>query len=274
MEQGLAQMRAGAARDAAASFSAAISSKTLPRADLVRAIYDRGVAYDSMGQTAAAIADYSAALKLDQKFAPALNNRANAFRRTNRLAEARRDYLAALKCPDASREYPSFGLGQIAEAAGDTASARDYYHQALAANPAFVAAAQRLVAIEHEPKAAPVQTRSQSPPPPIPARASPPRQPAPVLRQAIIDPKQSKHAVQIQLGAFRDEASASTAWDTVVSQSADVLRGLSPHVVEVDLPGKGRYWRLRADVPERQEARRICDALVRQGKACIIASEH
>jgi tetratricopeptide (TPR) repeat protein len=129
MEAGLDHERAGKHPEAAAAFSQALASKALSQPDRVRALFDRGVAFDAMGKTKQAITDYSAALRLDRAFAPALNNRANAYRRLGRLSEAKRDYLAALDCPGALREYPYFGLGQIAESQGDNGTARDYYRR-------------------------------------------------------------------------------------------------------------------------------------------------
>ena len=109
--------------------------KALSAPDRVRAIFDRGVALDALGRTKNAIRDYSDAIRLDPHFAPALNNRANAYRRLGKLNEAKQDYLAALACSDVAREYPYYGLAQIAEKLGDIDTARDYYTKPLSPIP-------------------------------------------------------------------------------------------------------------------------------------------
>ena len=59
-----------------------------------------GTGWDRLDE---AIADYSAVIAMKgEGLATALNNRANIYRRQNRLMEAQRDYLAAL-APAASR---------------------------------------------------------------------------------------------------------------------------------------------------------------------------
>jgi tetratricopeptide (TPR) repeat protein len=284
MDKGVAHIGVGANGDAVAELTQALATKALTRTDVIRATYDRGVALDAMGKMQAAIADYSAAIGLDPTFAPALNNRANAYRRMGRIAAAKRDYLAALNCRGALREYPYFGLGQIAEKQGDAAAARDYYLKALAANPSFAVAAQGIVALDHQKQASlqrqallqPVSTRAPSRVPRQPLVEVPVQRPAPLLRQAIVDTthyvdaKPRGGTAQIQLGAFRDQASAVAGWDAIAGHSAGALGGHSPRIVTVDLPGRGRFWRLRTTVTDPQEARRLCAALNQQGHACIV----
>jgi len=45
------------------------------------AYYNRGVAYDTLGQWDKAIADYSRAIEIDPKYAKAYSNRNNAYRK-------------------------------------------------------------------------------------------------------------------------------------------------------------------------------------------------
>jgi len=356
----------GRNRLAIEELSQVVVSKGLSRTDLVRALYDRGVAYDTIGDTRAAMNDYVAALRFDPHFAPALNNRANAYRRMGRLAEAKRDYLAALACPGGAHEYSYYGLGQIAEQQDDAAAARAAYHKALAANPGFALAALSIVALdkrEREEIAAAATQQSDvivAPPPqnvapaleqpdqtvpgPSPARPetarvnhhlvaaqsaqavvmdqpkpavpasdlvhldrpatapakreiAPAKSPSPaafqpdviattvarpvqptssdpVLRSAIVDAaKRSADGAQIQLGAFREQAAANQAWNRIAAASGGALRGLSPLTISVDLPGKGRFWRLRAAVTDQAEARKVCVVLVAQGQACLVARD-
>ncbi len=109
MEAGLVHEKLGQHGLALKDFGQAIATGALPHADLVRATFDQGVALDALGRTKEAIARYSAAIGLQSDFAPALNNRGNAFRRLGRIEQAKRDYFAALKSPGAAREFNYYG---------------------------------------------------------------------------------------------------------------------------------------------------------------------
>lgn len=261
MQRGVAYEQAGQNRQAVFDLSQALATKALRRADTVRALFDRGVAYDSLGLGGKAIADYSAAVRLDPAFSPALSNRANAYRRSGQFEQARRDYFAALKCAGVLREYPYFGLGQLAEKRGDHDTARDYYLKALAANPAFALAAQALTGLR-----APISRN-------IPAAAvqAPGRTAVPLaLRQAIVDPKPHAAGALIQLGAYRDEATAQAGWKNIVAGASNLLEGLAPQTVIADIPGKGRFWRLRSAVPDGPTAQRLCSELKANGHDCLV----
>ena len=306
MNSGVAHERLGQYDDARADFTAALKSNVLSPPDRVRAIFDRGVALDVLGRTKDAVRDYSEAIRLDSRFAPALSNRANVYRRLGRLAEAKRDYLAALAAGNGAREYPCYGLGQIAEKLGDFDTARDYYNKALAANPGYALAAQSLTALNHAQRASivlrppPVKPAApsghaaktavgpasyvhlpepvrQPPPNPPPARIAERDTAAPALRHAIVDggtkPAADSPTALIQLGAFRDQASARDGWNKIVGASGGVLQGKSPLVVSVDLPGKGRLWRLRTAVGDISSARRLCAELAAKGLACMPARD-
>ncbi len=125
----------GRRADALADYTLAIESRTLSDAEQARVLFDRGLLLDGMGRLDDALSDYSAALSLAPNFAAALNNRANIYRRTGHLVEARHDYLASLAAGNRQSQYPYYGLGQIAEAQGDKSAAREFYHRALAARP-------------------------------------------------------------------------------------------------------------------------------------------
>ena len=306
MNSGVAHEQLSQYDDARADFTAALKSKALSLPDRVRAVFDRGVALDVLGRTKDAVRDYSEAVRLDSRFAPALNNRANACRRLGRLAEAKRDYLAALAAGNSAREYPYYGLGQIAEKLGDFDTARDYYNKALTANPSYALAAQSLTALNHAQRAAIVlrpppvkpvprnglaaktavepasyvhlpEPARQPPPKPEPVRIAARDVAAPVLRHAILDagtkPAADSPAALIQLGAFRDQASAGDGWNKIVGASGGALQGKSPLVVPVDLPGKGRLWRLRTAVGDKSSARKLCAALAAKGLACMVVRD-
>jgi hypothetical protein len=99
----------------------------------------------------------------------------------------------------------------------------------------------------------------------------------PPLRQAIVEGRAHQATAlpraQIQLGAFRDQAAAMAGWNKIVAASEGALQGKSPLVVPVDLPGKGRLWRLRTAAGDKSSARRLCAALGAKGLACMMVRD-
>ena len=268
MEAAIALEQAGRYGEAVERFSRVIAAKALSDADTARALFDRGVAYDGLGNMRAAVDDYSAALRLDAGLAPALNNRANAFRRAGQLVEAKRDYWAALKCPSGAREYPYNGLGLIAVAEGDKDAARGYFQKALAANPGFAPAAQSLAALmePHLQSNTGLRRGLDDGEEPAAKPAAPP-----LLTKPVANP--AGKGVLVQLGAFQNEAAARTAWDKIAAASEEALRGFTPLTEPVDRPGKGRLWRLRAAAADAPAARRLCQTLTQHGLACVLARD-
>lgn len=314
LNRGLAREKLGRLAESLADFDAALDLNALEPADKSRALFDRGVANDETGRTDEAIADYTASLAINPNFAPALNNRANAYRRQGKFDEAKRDYNASLSANNPQPEYPQYGLGQIAEAQNDPTAARDWYKQALTSNPAYKLAADRLAAIGDvfmpvlKPPAGVVassddivhlrppveRTRQKTLTPPhmpepvlpnVASAAYAPPQDTPDLRPAIVEamtspessvqraaramasPRSEGH-FQIQLGAWTDEAAAAQGWNHLVEQSGHLLDGLTPEIVMADVPGKGRFYRLRAE-PTGTSAADLCSRLHGHGIACI-----
>ncbi|HEY8253584.1 MAG TPA: SPOR domain-containing protein, partial [Rhizomicrobium sp.] len=74
---------------------------------------------------------------------------------------------------------------------------------------------------------------------------------------------------EVQLGAFRSEAEARAGWSKAQAQAADLLAGHEPHVVMADLPGKGRYYRLRVSPASGVSERQFCDSLSAKGVGCF-----
>jgi hypothetical protein len=340
MNRGLAREKLDRRDDALADFTVAIDAKILPPDEQARALFDRGVTLDEMGRTEAAIADYSQAILIMPRYATALNNRGNAYRRIRKFDLARADYAAALAAGDDEPEFPLYGLGRIAEAQGDTVLAQSFYNKALAANASYTPASARVAKLAsasmpatyalHQPTtdasvevnipvAAPTIPVTQAdssqqvdlhpplPDPPVQTAVSRPHNGKPVtiafgLRPAILDgAKGTRHFARvasvappkiapavprpverdgamspsmgrmIQLGAWRDEAAAASGWNHIVSRSGGLLSGINPHLVAADIPGKGRFWRVRAEPSSGINAATMCEQLKAKGLACIIA---
>jgi hypothetical protein len=75
---------------------------------------------------------------------------------------------------------------------------------------------------------------------------------------------------QVQLGAWRSQAEAAEAWMADVKKAGAALAPLAPLIVAVDLPGRGRYYRLRIDTAD---AKHLCGILAASGVDCILARD-
>jgi tetratricopeptide (TPR) repeat protein len=281
--------------DAVVDFTGALNPRALDAPAQARALYDRGVALDELGRVEDAVGDYSAAIALVPKFAAALNNRANAYRRMGRLAQARADYEASIGAGNPRLEFPEYGLGQIAEALGRRSEALSHYRRALDANPQFALASERMAALGATAADAPVVLRppggaAASPSPTDdgtihlhpPARQTAPARPArsplpppsPLAGSLDLRPAVGDTAGHmVQLGAWRSSNEASTAWNRLIAGNAALLTGLSPQVVSADIPGRGRYYRLRTGPLPSGKAGGLCAALAARHIACMIVRD-
>ena len=137
----------GETNEALADYTRATSSGALPRAELITALLERGLVLESLHRLKDAIRDYDEVLRVSPGLATALNNRAELYRRLNQMTLAQRDYLASLAANSTSPEHSYYGLGQIAQAQGNTSSARKYFEKALSANPDFALATEALAGL-------------------------------------------------------------------------------------------------------------------------------
>jgi tetratricopeptide (TPR) repeat protein len=288
-DRGFAHNLGGDKEDALADLTQALDAKSLTVPEQARLYLERGLILDSLNRLDDAVGDYGAALRLAPNSAPALNNRANVFRRQNRFADAQRDYLASLAADNPAPEYPYYGLGQVAEAAGKPDEARNFYARALAANPGYGLAAERLAALGgaepqtqaitlkppkgvsaegapvvlHPPAARPVT--APAPFQPVPKPAAPSQQEAALPLRPALDGLAGE---LVQLGAWRSQGEAAEGWQRAVTQANGALAGFSPHILAVDLPGRGRFYRLRVVAPD---AKQLCATLTSLDVACIQA---
>jgi len=272
--RGLAREKLGKHEDALADFTAAIGSNALAPADMARAEFDRGVALDALGRTPEAIAAFNQAITLKPDFAAAYINRGNAHLRLGDPAAAKSDYQAALGADASKAAYAWYGLGQVAQAQGDIATARECYEKALGVDPGYTLAAAKLAGLEKvqlPKKLAPLAPADDaSTDTSSPSDASADNAPQPDLRLSEEDlPPVRQGPVQVQLGAFRDRADAAATWNRLLTNSGGLLDGLTPIIVAVDLPERGRFYRLRAQVSDANAAASLCDQLKSKGFECF-----
>jgi tetratricopeptide (TPR) repeat protein len=328
--RGLAEELLGFRDPAMRDLTAALDSGALLAPERAQALLQRGYLYDGQGRLDAAARDYTAVIALKgDSIATALNNRANIYRRQNRIADARRDYQAALSTGGGKPQYSWYGLGQIAEAQSNPVAARAFYARAVAADPGYVLASQRLEALGGLPdnsganaqdqialhtsasaiasgsaakakKAAggaallrksigpgaptsdtslPFEVRNQSAPSPG-VSGGHETGGTTVLRPALDQAKAGaqtggpgRSAVEFQLGAWRSEEEANAGWNEARLRAGGALDGFSPRIAPVDLPGKGRFFRLRVTVAAGQHLSAFCAGLSAKGVACFPAKD-
>lgn len=262
--RGVAQELMGAHGEALADYTGALNLQALPPEERAQLLLQRGFLLDSLSRWSEAVRDYSSAAALKtSSAATALNNRANIYRRQKRLTEARRDYLAALGAGNARPQFSYYGLGQIAEARQDKEAARGFYTQAVSADAGYRLAADRLAelggpleGVLTPPEVVKLRPPSQA----VPRQAGS----RPRLRPSM-DGAASPQGLRIaQLGAWRSEAEARAGWEKARAAATE-LKGVPPQITAVDIPGKGRFYRLRVVTPHSGT---LCASLRAAGQEC------
>ena len=116
------------------------------------------------------------------------------------------------------------------------------------------------------------ETRQPDPEPQVQA---PVREPDPVPTPAS---RTSAPAVApsgdwvVQIAAFRSEADAEAAWVAFRTRFGDIASGVAPDVVQVEIPNRGTYHRLRiAAFATRDDAVSFCSTLQSRGQDCLVA---
>ena len=112
------------------------------------ALYNRGLSQQKAAAMTLAIEDFTSALMLNPAFAHAFYSRGNALRDSGQLLFALSDFERALKFnhPDPARVY--FSQAQTFELLQRPIDARRSLEAALAANPNFVLAREKLAALD------------------------------------------------------------------------------------------------------------------------------
>ena len=262
----------------------AIEMHALPPDELGQAYLQRGFLREGLGLLEEAIGDYSAVIAAKSySTATALNHRGDIFLRLGRFNDAQTDYLAALAAEGGQSQYAYYGLGRIAESQGDKMAARGFYAKAVNIDPGYAAAVEHLsalggsidAAVPRQPFAlrppldasAPVVLRPPSASvklPAVPSLLASAREQAPDRPGDRLWP-----ADQVQLGAWRSAAEAQAAWEKVKVRSGGLLGHSSPEIIDVQIPTKGRYFRLRVGSLPGENALGTCARLAAKGLDCF-----
>jgi hypothetical protein len=76
----------------------------------------------------------------------------------------------------------------------------------------------------------------------------------------------------VQLGAFKDMATAHSEWQRLQNAFPAQLGALMPAVEKIDVPGKGTLYRLRGTSLTAAQAKATCEALKAQNVSCLVAA--
>jgi hypothetical protein len=76
----------------------------------------------------------------------------------------------------------------------------------------------------------------------------------------------------VQVGSYRSRGEAGAAWNQKQQEHGGLLRGLQPRVQEVQVPGKGRWYRLYAAGLDRAGADRVCAEIRARGTWCAVSA--
>jgi cell division protein FtsN len=89
---------------------------------------------------------------------------------------------------------------------------------------------------------------------------------------ATLKPSTASGGYALQVGAYKSEAEAMTAWITYRAKHAVLLAGFSPDVQKADLGPKGVWYRLRVTpFADKTAATALCERLKAESGACFLA---
>jgi outer membrane biosynthesis protein TonB len=118
----------------------------------------------------------------------------------------------------------------------------------------------------------PAPAKPDAAPKPEPVKIGPattaPRALAPA---AAPQPAAASGAAVLQIGAYKSQADADTAWKAYHAKHAALLAGYGPDVQQADLGDKGTWYRLRiTGIAGKDVASALCDRLKADGGACFL----
>jgi tetratricopeptide (TPR) repeat protein len=164
LNRALGFQQLGRHEDAIDDYTAALRLDAMSAKLRAIALYNRGLSQQKLQRPALAIEDYTSALFLDSGLSHAYYGRGNVLRDSGQYLFALSDYEKALryKHPDAARVH--FGEALTYEALKRPAQARAALDLALAANPQFAPARQKLAMLAAAPtRDAPLQEANPMP---------------------------------------------------------------------------------------------------------------
>jgi tetratricopeptide (TPR) repeat protein len=147
LNRALAHQQAGQYQEAVDDYAAALRVDALGADLRATALYNRGLAYQKLQQPAMAIEDFTSALLLDPHFAHAYFSRGTVLRESGQYLFALSDYDKALRYNHPQAYLVYYGVALAQEQLNRPDLAQKSLAKAIAANPSFTPARQKLAAL-------------------------------------------------------------------------------------------------------------------------------
>ena len=148
LNRGLAHQQIALYQDAIDDYTAALRLDAMSAGMRATALYNRGLSHQKMNALSAAVEDYTSALFLDPTFAHAYYGRGNALRESGQFLFALSDYEKAARYKHPKVEHVYFAEALAYENLKRPENARKSLERAVAANPKFSPAIERLAALQ------------------------------------------------------------------------------------------------------------------------------
>lgn len=123
----------------------ALDDRGTTRVDRKKSLVNRGIILNRRGDYNEALADFNAAIEIDETIAEAYLNRGNTWFLAGRLDDAMADYEKALALDVAKPWAAWYNIGLVHDARNETPQAQEAYRKALELNPDFYLAQQKVV---------------------------------------------------------------------------------------------------------------------------------
>jgi tetratricopeptide (TPR) repeat protein len=145
--RGIAHQAQGDIARAILDYTNAMQRGSLPPDVRPRALNNRAICLEILGDLEAALRDLNRAIALKRDYADAFVNRASVLRKMAAYRDAVADYGRAQQFGYPRPLVIAHGLAQTYEAAGDRAPALRYYREALRHDPSFEVARERIAVL-------------------------------------------------------------------------------------------------------------------------------
>ena len=148
LNRGLAHQQIALYQDAIDDYTAALRLDAMGAGLRATALYNRGLSHQKKNALSAAVEDYTSALFLDPSFAHAYYGRGNALRESGQFLFALSDYEKAARYKHPNIEHVYFAEALAFENLKRPGDARKSLERAVAANPKFNLAVEKLAALQ------------------------------------------------------------------------------------------------------------------------------
>ena len=148
LNRGLAHQQIALYQDAIDDYTAALRLDAMGAGLRATALYNRGLSHQKKNALSAAVEDYTSALFLDPSFAHAYYGRGNALRESGQFLFALSDYEKAARYKHPNIEHVYFAEALAFENLKRPGDAQKSLERAIAANPKFNLAIEKLAVLQ------------------------------------------------------------------------------------------------------------------------------